>query len=117
MKNLLEKMFILIGDLIIGDRDKSPNFSFNKKNISEKTEVNKNVFVKQVWIDGKFWTVMANSEKELQEKVAKITPDIMIFKDKEEINILNNFYTEDTEVDDNDWFKKRDVWINEYYEN
>ncbi|GIW23116.1 MAG: hypothetical protein KatS3mg068_2123 [Candidatus Sericytochromatia bacterium] len=118
MRNLLEKVFIFIGDLIIGDKESSCKFSFMSKKEQEKEkEENKNIFVKQVWIDGQFWTVMANSEQELQEKVSKVSPKLLLFKEKEEINILNNFYTEDKKIEENDWLQKRDVWINEYYKN
>lgn len=116
MKNLLEKVFVFIGDIIIGDKNKNFNFSFYKQEEDNNKQSDKNIFIKQVWIDGKFWTIMANSEKELKEKTDKVVPDVLVFKEKEEINILNNFYTEIEEHEDNDWLKKRDVWINEYYE-
>jgi hypothetical protein len=91
---------------------------FSDKFIKTGTnDLNSTPLTKKVWVNGQSFTIIGFSQQELTKKVEKIQQKHGKQNKGVEVNpILGaNLYTEQVEVDENEWAQKRDVWVNEYY--
>jgi hypothetical protein len=94
------------------------NDFFSDKFIKTGTDdLNSTPLTKKVWVNGQPFTIIGFSQQELALKVEKIHQKQGKQNKGVEVNpVLGaNLYTEQVEVNENEWVQKRDVWINEYY--
>lgn len=84
---------------------------------SKSEELTYGQITQKVWVDGKEFVIVANSQQDLKSRIEKINA-----KNKaSEENMINtdvfafaSLYTEQQEVKANEWVEKRDVWVYEY---
>jgi hypothetical protein len=80
-------------------------------------DLNSTPLTRKVWVNGKSFTIIGFSQQELDTKVEKIHQKQGKIKATTDINpqLFHNLYTEQQEVQENEWALKRDVWVNEYF--
>jgi hypothetical protein len=97
-------------------KEKEGEFFSDKFVKTGTNDLNSTPLTRKVWVNGQSFTLMGFSQQELNTKVEKIQQKQVKTQVSETSPLLySSLYTEQVELQDDEWTRKRDVWVDEYY--
>jgi hypothetical protein len=115
---LTSLMEIFFGVSKASKKQETESDFFSDKFVKTGTnDLNSTPLTKKVWVNGQSFTIIGFSQQELNKKVETIQKKHIKVSHTTDLNpaLFASLYTEQQDVEENEWVEKRDVWVNEYF--